>query len=50
MALIARLIIPHAINIFWIPLCWIHGVVANGIAILTAFRMNATAVKASPVI
>lgn len=50
MPLTARLIIPHAINIFWIPLRWTHGVVANGIAILTAFRMNATAVKASPVI
>lgn len=50
MPLIAKLIIPHAINIFWIPLRWIDGVIAGGIAILTALRMSATTVKASPVI
>jgi hypothetical protein len=49
-AVTTRLIIPHAMNIFWIPLRWIQGVIAKGIPMLTALRMNATAVNASPVI
>jgi len=47
---IAREINPQAINIFWSPSRSIQGEIANGIPILTALRMNAIPVKASPVI
>jgi hypothetical protein len=49
-SVIARLINPHAMNIFWGPERCIQGVMANGIPMLIALRRNATPVNASPVI
>lgn len=45
-----RLMNPHVMNMFWIPLVSIHGVMAKGMPMQKALRMNAIAVKASPVI
>lgn len=47
---IARLINPHAINMFDSPFRCIHGVIANGMPTLMAFRTKAMLVKESPVI
>lgn len=45
-----RLMSPQARNIFVSPLRCIHGVMANGMPMLKAFRRKAMPVKASPVI
>lgn len=45
-----RLINPHAMNIFVSPFVSIHGVIANGMPMLNAFRRKAMPVNASPVI
>jgi hypothetical protein len=49
-SVIAKLMKPHAINIFCGPERCIQGVMANGIPMLIALRRNATPVNASPVI
>ena len=47
---IAKLMNPHAMNMFCAPDRDSHGLIAKGMPILMAFRMKATPVKASPVI
>lgn len=50
MKVMAKLINPHAINMFCAPDRSSQGLIANGMPMLMALRMKATPVKASPVI